>query len=514
MERWHRLKRLRFAARVATLSALAYLAAAPHACDAQGELTAADIRDKIRAAAGVLPTNETVTTTFTRGGVTGTEVRIHSGRDYRDDTTLGPIHTAYGLVGGVPWRQNANGQTIVNVVRPEEPMVEGRITFVKHVDAPSELYVISHLTSLGHGTKEYVDPSTWHVVRFESISATQTTTTTYSDFRTTAGFTRAWHRTSSDGHPENDSSDTILSDDVAAVSAERLAVPKDTRSLVSFPDGRSSVALPVRFDDRSSKFIVRVMVGTRGLDFLLDTGASGIVIDRDVAQSLGLVEYNAYSNAANAGRYVGTTTIVPSLAVGDLTMHDVVVSTTPNVGIRGEDFKVVGLLGFDFFRDVGVKLDYSKETATAYVPDSFAPPVSDRRVDLDVNLASSAPEASVTINGAVGTRFTVDTGGVGALMITDYFRRRNPDAVVDENKRPRPMRFVGVGGEFDANAITLAHYEIGRAPFVDSGAYVIASSTSYGSDEDGTIGPDVLRIFTVYLDLPHAKISLVSGETK
>jgi predicted aspartyl protease len=252
------------------------------------------------------------------------------------------------------------------------------------------------------------------------------------------------------------------------------------------------------------------MVAGRGLDFILDSGASGIVIDRDVAQSMGFGEFDAYSNAANAGRFLETTTIIPEIAIGTIKMHDVVVNTTPHLGGDRDGFRVVGLLGFDFLHGASVKLDYVNETATAYAPSSFVAPSGSADIyALDVRLGSYTPETTVTINGAVGTRFTIDTGGAGALMIDDYFRRRFPDAVVDERHARQSADFVGVGGEFDTKAMILAQYQIGDIPFTHSGAYVINSNTVYGDDEDGIIGPEILRIFVVYLDLAHGKVYLV-----
>ncbi len=489
----------------------AIVATSASATRAQEELTVAAIHAKEKAAVGKRPQSETITTTVVRHGLTGTEVRQRSGDDYRVDTTLGPIHTAEGAAGGVFWRQNRNGETVVtpNESGGEEPVDEEVRASVTHLTTPSDLYVISRLNALGRGTKEYYDPATWHEVRFDRISATETTTTLYSDFRTVAGYTRAWHRTVADGHPENDRSYTITEDDVGPVPASVLAVPPDRRTLVEFPAGQTSVKLPAQYDRVNSKFIVRLMVGGRGLDFILDSGASGIVIDRDVAQSLGLGEFDAYSNAANAGRYVETTTIIPSIAIGAITMHDVVVTTTPHLGGDRDGFRVVGLLGFDFLDEASIKLDYVNETATAYAPSSFVAPSGPDVFVLDVRLASYAPQTTVTINGAAGTRFTIDTGGAGALMIDDYFRRRYPDSVVDERHARQSQEFAGVGGTFDTKAMILAQYQIGPIPFTHSGAYVINSNTVYGDDEDGIIGPEILRIFVVYLDLAHGKVYLV-----
>jgi predicted aspartyl protease len=490
---------------------IAVVAAAPHVAQAQSDLTVADVRAKIKAATGEPPPSETITATFTRGGQSGTEVRERSGDDFRVDQTVGPIATASGRVGGVAWRQNANGETIVNATEPDEFVSEVMITRLIHVTAPEERYVISRLSPLGRGTKEYVDPATWRIVRFETISATDTTVTTYADFHTIAGYTRAWSSTTSNGHLEDDATYTITDDSVAPVSAAALAIPKDRRTLVEFPQGQTTVTLPVRYDERAGKFIVRIMVGTRGLDFLIDSGSAGIAMDRGVAKSLGLTTIASYSNAANAGRFTAATVIVPSMTIGDLKMRDVVVTTTPSVGIPGDDFQIVGLLGFDFLRAADVRLDYAKGTATATLPSAFVPPVGDHLIDLDVRLASSIPETTVTINGAIGTRFFVDTGGVGALMINDYFRRRFPQAIVDESRRSATVRFNGVGGTFDAEAIQLKEIDLGGASFVHSPAYVVTTSRAYAIDKDGVIGPNLLRIFTVYLDLPHDKIYFVPG---
>lgn len=479
---------------------------------AQSDLTLAEIREKIKAATGDLPPSETITSSFTRGTQAGTEIRARSGEDYRVDRTVGPVKTAYGRVGGIAWNQNANGETIVNASEPAEMVGEAITTKLAHVTVPEERYIISRLNTVGRGTREYVDPATWQIVRTDTITATDTTVTTYHDFHTIAGYTRAWSGSSSDGHPEDDSSYTITDDSVGPIAAAQLAVPKDRRALVQFPDGQTTVSLPVHFDERSSKFVVRIMVGNRGLDFLIDSGASGIVMDRDVAKSLGLTEFNAVSNGANAGRFVSTTVIVPSMAVGDLKMQDVVVITSPNVGIAGDDFKVVGLLGFDFLRAADVRLDYAHGTASATLPSSFVPPDGAHVIALDLRLASSLPETSVTINGAVGTRFFIDTGGVGALMINDYFRRRYPQAIVDESRRYATVQFHGVGGAFEADQVQLEKFELGGAAFVHATAYVVTSSKAYTIDKDGLIGPSLLRIFTVDLDLPHEKIYLVPGD--
>jgi hypothetical protein len=377
-----------------------------------------------------------------------------------------------------------NGETIHDSSGDDEnePNPEVRHTTLSLPADANGDYVISRLTKLGFGTKEYVDPATWHIVRRERISATGTIATTYDDFRTTAGYTRAWHTATSDGHPENDASSTIASIDTSPIPPSALALPPDARQLVTFPANVSSVRLPVRYDRNAGKFIVRLTIANRGLDFMLDTGAGGIVIARSVLRQLGLKEYGAYSNPANAGRYVGTRTIAPEIDVGPLVMHDVEMDTIPDIDPGGGDIKVVGLLGFDFIDAVGLKLDYQDGSVTAYDPASFSVDAAPRMIDLNIRLSSSVPETDVSINGAVGTHWVLDSGGAGAVLITDAFRRRNPDAVVDENHVDRPAQF---------------------------GAYALTDAKTFSGIGDGLVGPNLLRLFTVYIAYRQMEMVLI-----
>jgi predicted aspartyl protease len=468
----------------------------------------ATVERQVEDAAGKRPAVERVIANFTNDGLTGQNVTVVSGKDRRTDSTLGPFKTAEGTFHGQRWQQNENGETVLVAPEPVEATGDPTTTKVTHVSQPFEAYVIAKLNVRGSGTKDYVDPATWRIVRHDIVRPTGTRTIAYDDFRTTAGYTRPWHSTHRDGHPENDEEFRIQSIDGSAVSDAQLAIPPNRRTLVEFPAGISSVSLPVRLSH--GKFIVRVNVGGRGLDFILDTGASGIVIDRDIAGQLGLQEYGSYSSAVNAGRFTGTSVVVPTMKVGPLTMHDVVVSTTPHVGIDDPgEYKVVGLLGFDFIDAVALKLDYESGSITAMTPEAFQAPTDPYTIDLDVRLGTYRPATSVVVNGELGERFVLDTGGVGGLMIFDYFQRRYPDAMVDEGSiRNTTLTFHGVGGGFDAKPYKLRAIKIGQVTFTDFVAWAVASPASYSGNEDGLIGAGLLELFTVYTDYADGKMYL------
>ena len=260
---------------------------------------------------------------------------------------------------------------------------------------------------------------------------------------------------------------------------------------------------------------MRVDVAGRGLDFLLDTGASGIVIDQDVVEQLGLEQHGSYSNSVNAGRIAETSAIVPEMKIGSLTMRDVAVVTEPHVGLdRPALYKIVGLLGFDFIDAVGLKFDYAAGTVTAQTTESFEAPTDPETIDLDVRLASMSPQTSITVNGALGERFVLDTGASGSLMFFDYLQRRHPEALSDreQSDTDRNMRFVGVGGDFGVRPYRVRSVVIGNVTFTDFVALAVTSPTSYSGNEDGLIGSDILRLFTVYADYAAGKMYLTPNE--
>jgi hypothetical protein len=260
------------------------------------------------------------------------------------------------------------------------------------------------------------------------------------------------------------------------------------------------------------KFIVRVNVGGRGLDFILDSGSSGIALDEGVARELGLPLYAPESNAENAGRYTAQTLIVPQMRIGELTMNDVVVQTAPNLDeeVPGQ-YKTVGLLGFDFIGALLLKLDYENQSVTAYGADSsFTPPVDAATSVLDVRLGDGTPNTDVTIAGALGDHFTVDTGGAEGLMLFDNFTRRHPELLVHPIQTDPDLGFSGVGGNFDVQAYNLPDVLLGTIHFTDIDAFAVTTKTAYADDDDdGTIGPAFLSLFDVYLDYAKSKIDLV-----
>jgi hypothetical protein len=474
----------------------------------------AQLRAKIDAARGKRPPSERFVEVFDDGGRASTRTTIRVGDDERVREVDGPFVTEHGTFGGQRWHQNENGLTILDQPRPGGEAEEKRTLTLSHVTSPIVADVIADLDPKGRGTKTYVDPASSRVVRIDHIEPNETSVTTYDDFRRADGYERPWHEHTSDGLKVDEEDLRVALVETAGITPDDVAIAPPRRALVVFPAGTHTVQLPVHLDS-DNHWIVRLQVGSRGLDFIIDTGASGIVMDEGVARSLGLTLYSEGSSSVNAGRYVESAAIVPQINVGPLEMTDVAVTVIPDIREDDPDSRssAVGLLGFDFIASLALSLDYERGTATATDYDTFAPPTDPAAIAIPIRVGDQGPETDVWLDGRLGERFEIDTGGVGGVLITDLFTRRYPGITRTFTPSDDSIELTGVGGDFSARVYTVPDMRIGNTTFKRFSAFVIGSDRVYASgDFDGIIGPELLRYFTVTTDYADSAVYLLPND--
>ena len=442
-------------------------------------------------------------------GTTTTERHFVRGDDEREIDDDGTFHMETGVRGGARWLQNRNGQTVNDRADPGRAIPERTRTTVAR--APDGSYVIAMLTAKGRGRKEYVDPATWQIVRRERIVANGTIVTTYGDVRDDRGraFAHRWHV---EDQVQQTSSEGRVTEYVpGAVSDDDIARPPSRRTLVAFPDGVTSVVLPAEFDRH---VYVRVTIAGRGLDFVLDTGAAGIVLDTKVARDLGLRLYGEHSSVV-AARITYARAIVPEMRAGPLAMRDVAVTVVPLGWREAGHVRVAGLLGFDFLAQLGVTIDYAQRQVTVVPSGAYAAPADPQTSALDARFGRGVPLVTASLDGAVAERVGIDTGGIGAFLLFDYFTRRNPPALpnVDDLLSGGNANLAGVGGGFAASPAFVSTLEVGGFRFRNVSGYRVTSDQSFSQDSDGVIGEGLLRYFTLGLDYANERVYLTpNGE--
>jgi hypothetical protein len=272
---------------------------------------------------------------------------------------------------------------------------------------------------------------------------------------------------------------------------------------VDFP-GNQPVVIPAKFD--AGRITVQVTIAGHPLDLLLDTGSDDITLDSATASALGLKTIDHYT-ATNAQTADFSDAVVPSMSIGPVSMHDIVVSTTPITDRSGAGSgpKFAGLLGFDFLATIGVHIDYEHKTITVAPIATYAPPSGPNVVPIDIRLDAQVPTISVGLDGTVADRFIVDTGnGFGTYLVFDYFLDRHPH-IGERSSEAIPG--IGVGGTFNAHPFFVHSFRLGTWNFVDFNGFSVGQGSFPGAD-DGLIGPEFLILFNVDLDYPHGRIYL------
>ena len=431
------------------------------------------------------------------------ETTLRRGDDRRYTFDRGLVHYESGTYKGERWHQNVNGLTIVDEPEPGESRRDPVTTTVKRVSAPVDAYVITALNVRGNGTREYVDPKTYLSVRVESLQTGHTVTTVYDRFARFGQQTLPTHWVVS-ASPEKSTMTYERTEFVTgAVTDGDLAEPPIRRALVDFPTGTTRANLPARIVD--GRIYVRVTIGGRELDFLLDTGAASIAIEAGTAHALGLTFQNR-ARALNVGSFDTYEAVVPSLRVGALEMKDVVVSIIPDPLEERGGVKVVGLLGFDFLATLGVTIDYEHGRVSATTAGAYAPPHDSPVFVLDVRLSSQVPMTTAVFDGAVAERMILDTGFDGPFMLFDYFARRYPAVF---SRRGRDQLFYGVGGSFRTTAYQMNELRLGQLRFKGFAGYRVSEAGAFPGATDGLIGVEFLHLFTIDLDYPEGQVFVI-----
>ncbi|HEY0396025.1 MAG TPA: aspartyl protease family protein [Candidatus Elarobacter sp.] len=513
----------------------AYAAASAAAADPRAwpvsyeaaSLDAAELLAAVKRSAGAFDGAKTMRLeyTFRDGGLSGTRREIWNGDDYRMDSTVGPFVTAWGRHGEQRWETNENGYTLLKRgihkrgeanARALRSADSGAVKLLGRLRTPADVFVLRVAPPDGREERRFYDATTMRLVRREFSYLNRLIVETFEDYRTVEGVTLPYKTTLSDGRAENDQTETLTSIRVGGpVDASELAVPTSRRMPVTLPEGVRSVRLPARID-RDGHIIVRLVVKGRGLDFQLDSGASGIVLNKDVASQLGLTTYGRWSQTV-AGTFANTRAVIPRIDIGAISMTDVTVEALPFASQQDFDTKIVGLLGYDFIAGCVVKIDYANGRVDAIPWSAFQVPAD--AIVLDATLDDGVPMIELKMNNAVGSHFILDTGADDVIAFSGFAKQHAAD-LDDHSVNKVASRYFngvtaeGVGGKLRMQATMLDRMQLGNVLYRDFIVFVLLRDQAEfeGEDADGLAGASVLRAFDVYLDYASSRVVLVANK--
>jgi predicted aspartyl protease len=472
----------------ALISAAAILFFAAPAASAEeyavSQVSLAQLQDKIGAAAGHLEPGRYAILEQDRSAAESTVVATRlDGDDFATVEQSASFKSAYGRYHGQPWEQNANGLVIYGK-RSGSPAAGAAAEKLLGLtqSAPHE-YAIERRLNNGRDVIRYYNAATFLLDRKVTRRADGIVeTVTYGDYRKVFGQERAFKWSYSDGRPANDQTGETVAFTRDASGAS--LAPPDSRALYALAG--NPVSVPAKF--RHHRITVTLQAQGQNLDFLLDTGAGGLNIDAGALSRLGIHPYGRYVQRI-AGDFDVAQAIVPELAVGGVHMHNVAFDVIPDGG-DGH----VGILGCDFLAASVVELDYRHGTVTLHPPQSFdAKALAAYAVPADYS--TCVPRIRASIAGTSGT-FTLDTGATNTVVTHEFAQRIH-------GLQPLSQQFTFdlsmVGGTVESKMYMASNLVVGAVQFNNASVIVPFEGGLFWGD-DGAIGDDVLRAFTVYLD--------------
>ena len=479
---------------------------------AQAEpLTAAALLAREEAAdRAARPASEIIDWWITESGLTGTEREMRRGDDESATLNLGPFTTRRGKLGGRAWRQNENGYTIVDPDEPSQAASAISQTLVR--TGNPERIVVTQTMSNGLVERTFYDPLDFAVVRREFQRVGHLFHVDYSEFHQGPGGRRkAWLARGADDRGNVYEARIISDRPGAPVDDASLAIPPDRRTVVEFPAGQDEVHLPASVD--FGRIHVTVTIDGYPLTFLLDSGASGIFINPQAAKELNLPSYGSAA-LTQAGTFAFSRVVAPTVQVGSLVMHDVVMETAPLDSQETAQDRVVGLLGYDFIAGAALRVTYGDDWSSGKVaairPSAFTPPPL-ATSSMPIRLDQQVPVVHVGIGDAASDDFIVDTGADAPVILFDRFVKAHPSAVFDRGIGtgfdPDQSAVFGVGGRVPIMPLRLSSFRFADLDFKNFIVLRAEDPGAFGDfRDDGLLGALFLRYFTLYIDYPHDRL--------
>jgi hypothetical protein len=512
-----------------TLRALPAIAALLFTTAAAGATTAEDVLAAHRRATGEPAGAGTVELRYAYSGQ-GLEGTVTTrfdaaGGAYVSRSELGPVTTEDGFDGRLPWMRDVSGACTpqeggdrVRLAVNEAYRLANlwwradrggaRIEFVGR-EAPAGR-ALDHLAVTPRGGQRFdawFDAGSGLLARIAEHRMFFDTRTAYEDYARRGGMQLARRIVVDGGTGEAGMATMRL---VGVTRSPRrppaaYAMPAEALRGVTIDDGARHATVPFRL--LNNHVYVEASVNGRGpYTFIVDTGGHTIVSSRVVAEA-GL-EAQGATPAAGAGEKTTTSGYVPlrEIAVGPVRMHDQTAIAMDIYDPAVEGIRVDGMVGFELFRRLAVRIDHGAGTLTFSRFDAFDPKGAGTAIPF--KFYDHMPQVEGRV-GDLPALFDIDTGSRSEVDLTSPFvaerrlRERFPGAVT-------AMTGWGVGGASMSDVVRLPSLAIG--PVVVTGPVAGLSRDKAGAfsdaNVDGNIGSGLLKRFVVSFDYARQRLYL------
>ena len=237
------------------------------------------------------------------------------------------------------------------------------------------------------------------------------------------------------------------------------------------------------------------------LNFILDTGSSGISLDSSTVDYLGLVPtptdrtIRGIAGIKKVSFLYDRQLHLPGLTIDNLNFHinDYEILTA----VYGE--RIDGIIGYSVFSRYIMKMDYDSMKVTFFTKGTFRYPRGGYLLKPAISQLVTQP-LRVKDERTIYSRFLYDMGaGLCLLLSRDFVE----DSAIISNKRKRWVKEgEGLGGKIDMELTVMKEVRVGPYKFRNVPIFIFDDEfnvTSYPY-MGGLLGNDILRRFNVILN--------------
>jgi hypothetical protein len=287
-----------------------------------------------------------------------------------------------------------------------------------------------------------------------------------------------------------------------AVFAQEIYTPRPQASFITkFPFKQYSGGV----------MVVRAMVNNipDTLNFILDTGSGGISLDSATCVQYNLVPQSSDTLVTGMGssrkaRFIYKQTLhFPGLSIPDLDFHvnnyDILTS------VYGE--KIDGIIGYSFFRQFIVKIDFDTLEMEVFKPGEMKYP---RQGSVLRPAFTALPIQNATVKDArkIDFSFYFDTGAGLCFLMSEAFAKDS--SIISKKRKLVRTQAEGMGGKLQMDITVVKTLQVGNYKFRNVPTYIFRdyyNVTSYPF-VGGLIGNDLLRRFNLIINYPQREIHL------
>lgn len=265
---------------------------------------------------------------------------------------------------------------------------------------------------------------------------------------------------------------------------------------------------------RNHHILVRGTVDeSDSLWFIVDTGASGHVLNASTAKRLGLrTEEGATAGGTGgqvaASRVRGARILLPGV---ELDSGHIVAIPLDMLALK-TGHPCDGIVGYELFAERVVTIDYDRAELVLHPASEFRPPAGATTLPLTLRHNHPYVPARVTLPGGkpIEGSFVLDTGSVLSLILSPSFVAEHK--AIERVPRTIQVQLGGVGGPTRNPLGRIARLELG--PHVLVGPTAVLSQVGGGftsPEEAGNIGGEILSRFRVTFDYGRKRFHLEPG---